>query len=91
MLLCSLLMKKYYAEEEMKLKSCAMLYGSGLAMQLAAERHVHGQPMRLPGQKSSFLGLEIMMNKLDKIDYEDYLGLDQFVMPKKTTHDLILD
>jgi hypothetical protein len=67
-------LQKYYAEEEMKLRNCSMLYGSGLAMRLASERQIHGQPARIPGLKSSYLGLDVMMNKLDKIEFEDYLG-----------------
>lgn len=58
----------------MRLKSCSTLYGSALAMRLATERQLHGQPTRLPGLKSSYLGLEVMMNKLDKIEFEDFLG-----------------
>jgi Proteasome maturation factor UMP1 len=68
--------EKYYAEEEMKMRNCSVLYGSGLAMRMAMERHVHGQPTRLPGLKSSYLGLEVMMNKLGSLEFEDYLGQD---------------
>lgn len=75
----------------MKMRNCSILYGSGLAMRLAMERNVHGQPTRLPGLKSSYLGLEIMMNKLDKIEFEDFLGEDQLALPTKSMHDLMLE
>jgi len=29
---------------------------------------------RLPGEKSSLLGLEILMNRLESLDVEDYMG-----------------
>ena len=51
-----------------------MLYGSALAMQLSAERHCLGQPMRLPGLKSSYLALEVAMDKLGVIEFEDFLS-----------------
>ena len=49
-------------------------YGSHLAMQLASERAVYGGPRRLPGLRSSTIGLDTMMGDDCRIDFQDYLN-----------------
>ncbi|CAD8183622.1 unnamed protein product [Paramecium octaurelia] len=60
---------RYYVEEQQTLHRAAAVYGSGLAMQLNLERNILGAP----GQ-SSYIHLEIAMNKLNDIDELDFMG-----------------
>lgn len=45
-----------------------------MGMRYAIERDLLGGIGRMPGLKSSNLGLEILENRLDKLDPEDYMG-----------------
>jgi len=65
---------KYLLEEELKMQSYSHAFGSHLPIKLTIERAVTSRAGRLPGLKSSHLGLEIAMNRLGKIDFEDFLG-----------------
>ncbi|KAM3135192.1 hypothetical protein pb186bvf_012657 [Paramecium bursaria] len=70
-------LQKLYAQEQMTMQSVASLYGSGLAMQLTNERILFGQPQRLQ-TPSSYIHLEVAMNKLTDIDYCDYMNQPQY-------------
>jgi len=77
---------RLYAEEELKMQSYANSFGSHLPMKLTIERMSLAKEGRLPGLKSSNLGLEIAMNKLNKIEFEDFLGSEREMMPKENIH-----
>eukprot|EP01017_Pseudomicrothorax_dubius_P000327 TRINITY_DN0_c1570_g1_i1.p1 TRINITY_DN0_c1570_g1~~TRINITY_DN0_c1570_g1_i1.p1 ORF type:complete len:115 (-),score=42.47 TRINITY_DN0_c1570_g1_i1:80-424(-) len=71
-------------EEEMRLAMYAATYGVYMPIRMMRERNFLARPTRLPGLglPSSTLGLDIAMNRLNKIEFEDYLGRDTVKMPK---------
>lgn len=44
-----------------------------MGMRYAIERNMLAGVQRMPGLKSSNMGLEILDNRLDKLDPEDYM------------------
>ncbi|KRX04172.1 hypothetical protein PPERSA_11296 [Pseudocohnilembus persalinus] len=65
---------KLYADEEETMKNYANIYGTALPMKLTMERSFAADNRRLHGEKSSLLSLKVLMNRQDKIDWEDFLG-----------------
>ena len=49
-------------------------FGSHMGMRYAIERDLLASVHRMPGLRSSNLGLEILENRLNKLDPEDYMG-----------------
>ncbi|EGR28656.1 hypothetical protein IMG5_171100, partial [Ichthyophthirius multifiliis] len=81
---------KLYGEEEAKMKTYARLYGSQLPMILTIERNILAQPTRLPGEKQSLFGLQVLMNKYNEIGFEDFLGLEKPYVKQLSAHDRFL-
>ena len=50
------------------------IHGHSLAMQLKMEQHILAQCKRLPCHPSSMIGLNTVLNRDERIDFEDYLG-----------------
>mmetsp|Transcript_31660 Transcript_31660/g.72463 ORF Transcript_31660/g.72463 Transcript_31660/m.72463 type:complete len:149 (+) Transcript_31660:45-491(+) len=50
------------------------MYGKHLPMQIRMEVDILSQVQRLPGLPNSNLGIETILGRDDKIDFEDYLG-----------------
>lgn len=50
------------------------MYGKHLPMQIRMELDILSQVQRLPGLPNSNLGMETILGRDDKIDFEDYLG-----------------
>eukprot|EP00003_Mantamonas_plastica_P003231 TRINITY_DN1257_c0_g1_i1.p1 TRINITY_DN1257_c0_g1~~TRINITY_DN1257_c0_g1_i1.p1 ORF type:complete len:120 (-),score=15.03 TRINITY_DN1257_c0_g1_i1:50-409(-) len=50
------------------------MYGTHFPQRLKMEQYMVSQVQRLPGFKSEFVGLEILLGKNNDIDFEDYLG-----------------
>jgi len=67
---------KILVEEELRMQSYSLAFGSHLPLKLTMERMITSQSRRLPGLRTSNLGLEVAMNRLQKIDYEDYLSTE---------------
>jgi hypothetical protein len=44
-----------------------MIYGSAMSMMLKHERQVLSEPERMPGLRSSFLSLESVLGRLNKL------------------------
>ncbi|KAL4461193.1 hypothetical protein ABPG72_011758 [Tetrahymena utriculariae] len=81
---------RLYGQEEAKMKMYSNLYGSQFPMMLTIERNILAKPSRLPGEKQSLLGLDIMMNRLNQIEFEDFLGTDNPEMHKLNAHERFL-
>jgi len=60
-------------------------------MKLTIERSFLAKEGRLGGLKSSNLGLDIAMNRLNKIDFEDFLGSERETLPKENIHMQLLN
>jgi proteasome maturation protein len=61
-------------EWNLKLDTVRRTYGSHMAMRLATERTVMGRMRRLPGLKSSNIGMETLLGTDEQIDFRDYLN-----------------
>eukprot|EP01016_Furgasonia_blochmanni_P031685 TRINITY_DN326_c0_g1_i2.p1 TRINITY_DN326_c0_g1~~TRINITY_DN326_c0_g1_i2.p1 ORF type:complete len:207 (+),score=31.31 TRINITY_DN326_c0_g1_i2:104-724(+) len=67
---------KALAEEEFQMQALSTCFGSHLPMKLTMERTLVTATRRFPGHKNYNVGLEVLMGKLNEIDFEDYLGTD---------------
>jgi hypothetical protein len=56
------------------MKTYGRLYGSALPLTLTMERTVFGSARRGAGLKSSMLGLEILMDRMNELHPEDIFG-----------------
>eukprot|EP00967_Tisochrysis_lutea_P108238 scaffold167562_cov33-Tisochrysis_lutea.AAC.3 len=50
------------------------VYGTHLPMRLKMETNILSQVSRLPGIRSSHVGLNTILGRDETIDFEDYLG-----------------
>ena len=76
-------------DRNLKMLNVANIYGSGAAMKQMIELKAASKVGRLPGLKSSRLGLEILDNRLGKFDYEDYMRMDDPFRKEVDIHSLI--
>ena len=58
---------------ENKVNLLSVSFGSHMALRYQIERQMISQEGRMPGLKSSNLGLELLENRLSKLDPEDYM------------------
>jgi len=58
---------------ESKVARVSQIYGSHAALRLQMDRAVLSQFKRLPGMRSSFVGLDTMLGRDEEIGFEDYL------------------
>eukprot|EP00828_Plagiopyla_frontata_P000367 TRINITY_DN0_c1550_g1_i1.p2 TRINITY_DN0_c1550_g1~~TRINITY_DN0_c1550_g1_i1.p2 ORF type:complete len:115 (-),score=18.19 TRINITY_DN0_c1550_g1_i1:49-393(-) len=79
-----------FSQEQQKMIQLSRAFGSALPQQLTIERSLLAQPRRLPGLESSMLGLEVHMNKLSSIEYEDVFRNEAPELPKYDAHTLFL-
>mmetsp|Transcript_67659 Transcript_67659/g.78562 ORF Transcript_67659/g.78562 Transcript_67659/m.78562 type:complete len:118 (+) Transcript_67659:45-398(+) len=75
---------KWAAEEEVRMQGYSTAFGSHLPMKLTIERTIASQTGRLPGLKSSNLQLDIAMNRLNRIDFEDFLNIESELPERET-------
>lgn len=61
-------------EWNLKLDTVRRTQGSHMAMRLATERTIMGRMRRLPGLKSSNIGMETLLGTDEQIDFKDYLN-----------------
>ncbi len=61
-------------EWNMKLDTVRRTHGSHMAMRLATEKAVMSRMRRLPGLKSSNIGLETLLGTDKQIEFQDYLN-----------------
>ena len=61
-------------EEENRMRTYSILFGSHLPMKLTIEREALGRCGRMPGERSSMLGLDVSMNNLNRIEETDYMN-----------------
>eukprot|EP00003_Mantamonas_plastica_P003232 TRINITY_DN1257_c0_g1_i2.p1 TRINITY_DN1257_c0_g1~~TRINITY_DN1257_c0_g1_i2.p1 ORF type:complete len:126 (-),score=44.18 TRINITY_DN1257_c0_g1_i2:125-502(-) len=66
--------QKQKQEAEFQSATLAKMYGTHFPQRLKMEQYMVSQVQRLPGFKSEFVGLEILLGKNNDIDFEDYLG-----------------
>merc|ERR1712060_370406 len=59
------------------------VYGAHLPMRIKMEMNVLSQVRRLPGLRSSHVGLDTILGRDETIDFEDYLG-----QPEMSEHEL---
>eukprot|EP00825_Cyclidium_porcatum_P038160 TRINITY_DN4367_c0_g1_i1.p2 TRINITY_DN4367_c0_g1~~TRINITY_DN4367_c0_g1_i1.p2 ORF type:complete len:117 (-),score=26.99 TRINITY_DN4367_c0_g1_i1:285-635(-) len=72
---------KLYNKEQTDMIKFSQLYGSALPIILTTERNIIGQQFNNLELKGRPIGLEILMDKLDEINYEDFFGTIQFQLP----------
>jgi len=77
---------KHLAEEEIRMQAYSNAFGSHMPLKLTMERLTTAQSRRLPGLKSSNLGLEVAMNRLSRVDYEDWLSNETPYPSKEVPH-----
>ena len=76
-------------DRNLKMLNVSNIYGSGAAMRQMIEMKAAAQVGRLPGLKSSRLGLELLDGRLNKFDYEDYMRMDDPFRKEVDVHTLI--
>ena len=59
----------------------AQTYGAHLPMQVRMEVDILSQAKRLPGIRSSNVGIETILGRDETIDFEDYLGSEYRTRP----------
>ena len=83
-----------YKLSEQRKNALANVYGIALPAQMDIERQILAKVERLPNQckRSKRFGLEILSGNVDKIGFEDYLGLSE-TRPEsrmtQTTHEIM--
>lgn len=75
----------------MKLLNLANIYGSHASMKYLVEAKSSAKVGRLPGLKSSNLTLELLDNRLNKLDYEDFMRMDDPFRKQTDVHTLIYE
>lgn len=67
------------------------VYGSHAAWEKRMDRAVLSQVQRLPGLPSSHVGLDALLGKDQKLEWEDVLNVPELrpSMPKLSVHDLM--
>eukprot|EP01138_Halocafeteria_seosinensis_P000771 gb/GECG01000792.1/.p1 GENE.gb/GECG01000792.1/~~gb/GECG01000792.1/.p1 ORF type:complete len:150 (+),score=23.09 gb/GECG01000792.1/:1-450(+) len=61
---------------QQQLFQAQLVYGEHAALEMEMDRKILKQFQRLPGIKSSFLGLDTVVGREYEIDFEDYLGTE---------------
>jgi len=61
-------------ELDSKLNMLGNIYGAHVPMRKRMELQIVSQPQRLAGLPSSRLGMEVLLNKHEDIDFDDFLG-----------------
>lgn len=69
-----------------KLHLMTTTYGSHMGMRYQIEREMMASISRNPGLRSSNLGLEILENRLSKLDPEDFMRSKLIIDLKWTDH-----
>merc|ERR1711935_339064 len=77
--------------EQAKWDRIANIYGSGLVMKMKIEREMIGGVGRLPGEPFPTLGMDILTGKIDRIEFDDCLGLDNPLKPTPNVHKLVME
>ncbi len=67
-------MQRLRNEEDFKLRMLALTYGIHAPLRHKMDRTMLAQSQRLPGLRSSLIGLQTVMGLDEKIEFEDYLG-----------------
>merc|ERR1712226_559441 len=78
-------------KEQEKLNRAANLYGSHMAMRLMIEKNEFMKIGRMPGEPRSNLAVDIMTGKINKIEFEDFLGKDRPNTLPPLVHKLICE
>merc|ERR1719378_331675 len=63
--------------EQQEMMTKALIYGQHAPLKAKMEREILSQFQRLPGLPSSMIGLETLLGKDDKIEFEDVLDLEE--------------
>lgn len=63
-------------EEVQKIRDVERMFGGGLALNLMMEREMLARGHRLVPDEGDFLGLQVSTGVIDRIDFRDYLGMD---------------
>eukprot|EP00922_Rhytidocystis_sp_ex-Travisia-forbesii_P054024 GHVS01080156.1.p1 GENE.GHVS01080156.1~~GHVS01080156.1.p1 ORF type:complete len:132 (-),score=25.79 GHVS01080156.1:332-727(-) len=77
------------SEEAMKIRRTGLVYGMHAAVTMRMERELLSGSGRLPGLKSSLLGLHTIMGADSTIDMHDYVGIDMPVSKTDSVHEII--
>jgi hypothetical protein len=70
--------------------SYSALFGSGLCMNLMVERELCSRTERMILEDSSYMLLKSSANHLQKLNYHDYMGLDNPLKMTTNVNDLIV-
>eukprot|EP00440_Ansanella_granifera_P004665 gb/GFBE01005056.1/.p1 GENE.gb/GFBE01005056.1/~~gb/GFBE01005056.1/.p1 ORF type:complete len:153 (+),score=38.81 gb/GFBE01005056.1/:1-459(+) len=71
--------------EQQEMMSKAIVYGQHAPIRAKMEREILSQFQRLPGLKSSLVGLETVLDMDDTIEFEDIMNLEEHsAIPRST-------
>eukprot|EP00922_Rhytidocystis_sp_ex-Travisia-forbesii_P030357 GHVS01044846.1.p1 GENE.GHVS01044846.1~~GHVS01044846.1.p1 ORF type:complete len:127 (+),score=20.27 GHVS01044846.1:131-511(+) len=76
-------------EEARKIRRAGLVYGLHAAVTMRMERELLSGSGRLPGLKSSLLGLHTIMGTDSTIDMHDYVGVDVPLARTVDVHELM--
>mmetsp|Transcript_74831 Transcript_74831/g.120840 ORF Transcript_74831/g.120840 Transcript_74831/m.120840 type:complete len:152 (+) Transcript_74831:112-567(+) len=90
-----LLLDDFRRGEQQEMMAKALVYGQHAPLRAKMEREILSQFQRLPGLKSSLVGLEIVLDMDDTIEFEDVMNLEEdspmprSVGPNRGIHDVM--
>lgn len=78
-------------EESKRMEQYAVLFGGALSMNLMVERELCSRSQRMIQEDSSYLQLHNSANNLQRIEYCDFMNIDNPLQKTTNMNDLILN
>ena len=73
------------------METYSALFGSGLCMNLMIERELCSRSERLIQEDSSYIQLKLSSNNMNKLDYHDFMGMDNPLKKTTNVNELIMN